>query len=205
RIYAADRANTALQVFNPDDGSEVTLDTPFDLSGLSGGTFAMNDVEISEDGVVFVGNLSSSEANPFRLYWWTSEGGAYADSLTIASPYRLGDKFTVVGSVEDNTVEVWIPAAQSDPGVIYVATTDDQGANWDVETITLSGDNVLIGDSPAAIPLGLGRDSDFYVGGNSFAPSRYAANGAFVTGSTLNSSSRNGMDAFEVDSKNYLA
>lgn len=204
RIYVADRENMTFQVLDATDGSEVELETAFDLTGLSGGTFAFNDVEISEDGVIFAGNLSSSAENPFRLYWWTTEGGSYTDSLTIHAPYRLGDKFTVRGSLEDNTIEVWL-AAPADPGVIYVATTEDQGDSWDIEEITLTGDNVLIGSNPAVTPLALGRSSGFYVGGNSSAPARYEADGTFVTGSTLNSASRNGMTAFQLEGEDYLS
>ena len=206
RLYAADRTNSTIRVIDPATGDDVTLDTPFDLTGVTGGTYALNTVEVSDDGVIFLGNLSTdATASPFRLYWWDSEGGTYSDSLTLNAVGRLGDRFTVVGSVADNTVEVWIPAASSDPGIIYVATTADQGANWDFETITVSGTVTAIGGSATAMPFEPGRTSDFYVAGNALAPTRYDASGAYIANSQLSSSSRTGFDLFEVNSVEHLS
>jgi len=204
RVYAADRANSTIQVMDAATGADVTLTTAFDLSGVTGGTLPMNDIEVSDDGVIFLGNLASA-TSPFRLYWWTQEGGAYADSTTIPVAGRVGDKFTVVGSLADNTIEVWMATATSDPGIVYVATTADQGATWSVEEITLSGTLDLIGSSADAAPLELGRTSDFYVGGNSSAPARYSSAGAYVANSALASASRNGMEIFEYEGKDHLA
>ncbi|HCI72723.1 MAG TPA: hypothetical protein DHV30_19865, partial [Balneola sp.] len=91
--------------------ADITLATPYDLTGVAGGTYAMNDIAFSDDGVAFLGNLTTNAStSPFHLYMWTGEGGTYNDSLVIttSTAQRLGDKFTVVGSVTDNTVEVWI-------------------------------------------------------------------------------------------------
>lgn len=207
-LYAADRANSQIRVLNAATGVDVTLTTPYDLTGVSGGTYPMNDLAFSDDGALFLGNLSTNAStSPFRLYWWTGEGGTYADSVTIttATAQRLGDKFTVMGSLTDNTIEVWIPVATSDPGVVYVLTTADQGATWNTETITLSGSNVAVGSNADVTSLGLGRSSDFYIGGNSSAPARYTSSGAYVENSALASASRNGMEAFTYDSKDHLA
>jgi len=204
RVYAADRGNSTIQVMDAATGADITPTTPFDLSGVTGGTLAINDIEVSDDGVIFLGNLAS-DTSPFRLYWWTQEGGAYADSVTIPVGGRVGDKFTVVGSVADNTVEVWMATASVDPGIVYVATTSDQGATWSVEEITLTGTNTVVGSSPDVAPLALGRTADFYVGGNSSAPARYSSVGAYIASSALASASRNGMQAFTYESKDHLA
>ncbi|MAB67057.1 MAG: hypothetical protein CL662_09465 [Bacteroidetes bacterium] len=207
-LYAADRANSQIRVLNASTGADITLATPYDLTGVAGGTYAMNDIAFSDDGVAFLGNLTTNAStSPFHLYMWTGEGGTYNDSLVIttSTAQRLGDKFTVVGSVTDNTVEVWIPVASSDPGIIYVLTTSDQGATWNTETITLSGTNVVVGSNADVTPLGIGRTSDFYIGGNSSAPARYTSTGAYVDNSALASASRNGMQAFTYDSKDHLA
>jgi len=207
-LYAADRANSQIRVLNATTGADVNLATPYDLTGVAGGTYPMNDIAFSDDGVAFLGNLTTNAStSPFHLYWWSTEGGTYSDSLVIttSTAQRLGDKFTVVGSVNDNTVEVWIPVASSDPGIIYVLTTADQGATWNTETITLSGTNVIVGSNADVTPLGTGRSSDFYIGGNSSAPARYTSTGAYVDNSALASASRNGMQTFSYDSKDHLA
>lgn len=206
RVYAADRTNSTIRVLDAETGADVTLTTAFDLSQVAGGTYPMNDIEISDDGVIFLGNLTvDAEASPFRLYWWTSEGGSFADSLTLSVPGRLGDKFTVIGSVTDNTVEIWMPAAGSDPGIVYVATTTDQGASWDIETITLSGTVSNIASNADAAPIALGRESDFYVGGNGMSPARFDKDGVYIENSLISGSSRNGMQAFSANGTDHLA
>ncbi|MEX0608391.1 MAG: T9SS type A sorting domain-containing protein [Balneolaceae bacterium] len=209
RLYVADRTNMKIQVLDANTGADVVLDAEFDLSGVELGFYEINGLESSSDGKLFLGNmtLNASAAHPFKFYLWDSEGGAPIStfSLTTVEAHRLGDKFTVVGSVEDNTAEVWIPASGTTTGVIYVATTEDQGANWDVETITLTGDNVAIGSGADATPLAPGRTSDFYVGSNSSAPVRYTSAGAYVTGSEFTSTSRSGLAAFNMDGTDYLS
>ena len=213
-LYAADRTNSQIRVLDAATGADVTLTTPYDLTGVAGGTYALNDLAFSDDGALFLGNLTVNASdtaivnpNPFRLYWWTTEGGTYTDSLTFFTEpgHRIGDKISVVGSLADNTVEVWMPAAGTTPGVIYVATTANNGTDWSIETITLSGDQTVIGTNADVVPFGIGRTSDFYVAGNSSAPARYDNTGAFITGSQLTSSSRNGLEIFEADSKTYLS
>ncbi len=210
-LYAADRTNNQIRVLDAATGADVTLTTPYDLTGVAGGTYPMNDLAFSDDGALFLGNLTVNAIdtvnNPFRLYWWTTEGGTYTDSLTFFTEpgHRIGDKISVVGSLADNTVEVWMPAAGTTPGIIYVATTANQGTDWSIETITLSGDQTVIGTNADVVPFGIGRTSDFYVAGNSSAPARYDNTGAFITGSQLTSSSRNGLEIFEADSKTYLS
>ncbi len=212
RVYAADRANSTIRVMDAETGEDVTPSTAFDLSGVSGGTYAMNDIEVSDDGVIFLGNLAvDASSSPFRLYWWTSEGGAYADSLTVSltDAHRLGDKFTVKGSVADNTVEIWMPAAGTDPGVVYVATTSDQGSSWDIEKITLSGTNASLPSNTDATPLELGRSGDFYVAGNGTSPKRYDSSGVYIADSQFSATdytgSRNGLRSFMLDGKHHLS
>lgn len=212
RIYAADRANSTIRVMDAATGADVTPATAFDLSGVGGGTFPMNDVEVSDDGVIFLGNLAGdASASPFRLYWWTTEGGAYADSLTIttATTQRLGDKFSVKGSVSDNSIEIWLPVASSDPGIVYVLTTADNGTTWDIETITLSGANTSIPANSDAEPLALGGSSDFYIAGNGTSPKRYTSTGAYVANSQFAAASftgsRNGINTFQLNGEDHLS
>lgn len=212
RIYAADRANSTIRVMDAATGADVTPTTAFDLSGVGGGTLPMNDVEVSDDGVIFLGNLAGdASASPFRLYWWTTEGGAYADSLTIttATTQRLGDKFSVKGSVSDNSIEIWLPVASSDPGIVYVLTTADNGTTWDIETITLSGANTSIPANSDAEPLALGGSSDFYIAGNGSSPKRYTSTGAYVEDSQFAAAnftgSRNGINTFQLNGEDHLS
>jgi hypothetical protein len=193
-------------------GADVTPTTAFDLSGVSGGTYGMNDVELSDDGVIFLGNLATNTStSPFRLYWWTSEGGAYADSLTLTTTdaLRFGDKFTVKGSVADNTAEIWLAASGSTSGIVMVGTTADNGANWSFERIELTGSNISIPANSDATPLALGRTGGFYIAGNGTSPKKYDSAGAYVEGSQFPAEnytgSRNGIDSFTAGGKDHLA
>lgn len=218
RVYAADRANTTIRVMDAATGADVTPTTAFDLSGVGGGTFPMNDVEVSDDGVIFLGNLTTNSSdtsivnpNPFRLYWWTSEGGAYADSLTLYTPeaLRFGDKFTVKGSVADNTAEIWLAASGSASGIVMVGTTTDNGANWSFEKITLSGTNISIPSNSEVAPLEVGRAGDFYIVGNGSSPKRYDSTGAYIANSQFPAAnytgSRNGLKTFKMNGEDHLS
>ncbi|MFQ3586257.1 MAG: DUF4623 domain-containing protein [Fimbriimonadaceae bacterium] len=75
---------------------------------VSGGTFVVNMIGVSEDGQIFVANLTTNTStSPFRIYHWTSEADtptvAYSGNPTTGGG-RLGDTIAVRGS--GNNVEV---------------------------------------------------------------------------------------------------
>ena len=72
----------------------------FDNTNIAGGTFPMNMVDIAEDGAIYVCNLSTSGASPFKVYRWDSEllgpllpPTAVYDGLSRLG--RTGDGFAV--------------------------------------------------------------------------------------------------------------
>ncbi|MBX3426105.1 MAG: hypothetical protein KF688_10530 [Pirellulales bacterium] len=66
----------------------------------SGGTFAINMVDVGSDGAIYVGNLSTAANSNFKVYRWASEGAAgYTvayDGLTGLA--RTGDSFAAIGA-----------------------------------------------------------------------------------------------------------
>lgn len=88
-LYVLSRnASNSIKVLDPNTGTDVTLVTPFDLSTVTGGTFSANDIEMTSDNVLIVGNLASAT---FNLYIWTTEGGAptaYSFTLPTVSSIR---------------------------------------------------------------------------------------------------------------------
>lgn len=209
-IYAADRTNGDIKVLDAKTGADISSTLSFDVSYVSGGTYALNDVEASEDGYVFLGNLAVDiSSSAFKVYVYDSAGDSVSTiEVTATEAHRLGDKFTVVGSVTDNTVEIWAPAAGSDPGVVYQVTTADQGATWNVNALTLTGDNVSIpGNSDVGVFAPGG--SDFYIAGNGSSPKRYASDGSYIADSQMPSTevngSKNGLTAFEFGGVQHLA
>lgn len=87
-----------------------------DLGGLnpgsgvisSDGQFPVNMVGITDDGVIYVDNLSINNTQPFKAYRWESESSAAPtvaySGLGPTSPLngaRIGDTFDVIGSGAD--------------------------------------------------------------------------------------------------------
>jgi hypothetical protein len=211
RVYAADRTNTRIRVMDAETGADVELGTDFDMTGVAGGLFLLNDVAVSTDGKIFLGNLTTDASvagNPFKFYMWNGEGGMFAssDSIVSTTVERMGDKFTVFGSVEDNTAEIWVPVQASNPGRIYVFTTSDEGSTWDQSEITLTGTNVIIPSNASVARLGTGGAADFYIAGNGSSPKRYASDGSFVTGSVVTGTTgRNGIEHFSIGTSDFLS
>jgi hypothetical protein len=71
-------------------------------SGISGGTFLVNNAAAGGDGAIYVANLTtSSSASPFKIYKWATEGStptvAYSGTAGI-SGVRAGDDLAGIGS-----------------------------------------------------------------------------------------------------------
>lgn len=68
-------------------------------SGITGGTFAANMVAVSQDGAVYVGNLSTAAGTNFKVYRWANDASlpTVAYDAAPGAP-RLGDSFALTGS-----------------------------------------------------------------------------------------------------------
>jgi hypothetical protein len=175
-IYVVSRnGGTAVNILNATTGAD--LGTTLDVTGIAGGLFTLNDVEVSDDGVIFACNLTlDATTNAFKVYRWDTEAStpvAVVD-FTSAAAARFGDKFTVAGSTADNSVEIW--AVASGGTSVFRFTTADNGATFTSQQITLS--DAAAGTSPAAWPVGNGN---FYVNGNGINPKEYSSDGTFVS------------------------
>ncbi|HMJ89375.1 MAG TPA: hypothetical protein VK530_06145, partial [Candidatus Acidoferrum sp.] len=76
-----------------------------DVSGISGGDFALNQIGVADDGYIYAANLTTSstnEARPFKIYRWTDESATpaivYASSPSGNQSLRFGDSIDVRGS-----------------------------------------------------------------------------------------------------------
>lgn len=79
---------------------------PFDGAVIGVGTFALNMIAVTQDGVIYVGNLTTdAAATPFRLYRWANETSqptlAYSGDPSSADPVtnnrRFGDSIALRG------------------------------------------------------------------------------------------------------------
>jgi hypothetical protein len=88
------------------DGSTGVRTGFFNMTGVSGGALAFNQVMATSDGQVFGTNLSSSSnsASPFKVYRWANEAAGIAGtisntySITTGTATRLGDASDITGS-----------------------------------------------------------------------------------------------------------
>jgi hypothetical protein len=134
-------------VLNPADGSDT--DAAGNLQVLSqiaadgstqliaGGTFALNLVDVADDGVVFACNLSTdARANPFKIYRWADDRSVTAPTLAFegdplggaegsANDLRFGDTFAVRGKGADTQLLV---SSRSGKHLVVFSTAD--GTNF---------------------------------------------------------------------------
>ncbi len=174
RLYVVSRnGGTFVRILNASTGADV--DT-LRVAGISGGTFALNDIEVSSDGIIYACNLTTSTgASPFKVYRWTSESASPATVISYGTgTLRLGDKITVVGSASDNSLVIYAAAATKDTVVKF--TTTDNGASFTPTIIKLSDGNM--GSSPSVAPFGTGNVG-FFINSIGQSAKEYDANGTF--------------------------
>ncbi len=95
------------------DGTNGTIlgTLPFDANLIKGGNFVINMIGVTDDGVIYVGNLTTDTTNaangPFRLYRWANESAqptlAYSGDPSLtntvgSSPRRFGDTLALRGT-----------------------------------------------------------------------------------------------------------
>ncbi len=109
-VLVATRAGgPAIKIVDGTDGSEVG---ELDLSGVTGGMFAINRIDVTMDGQIFVGNFSLNGPD-YRIYRWENES---AEPVRVfdGDPInaRVGDGFGVTGTGDD--VKVYASGTFSD-------------------------------------------------------------------------------------------
>jgi len=82
----------------------ANLATPFDMTGITGGTFVVNMIDVGDDGAVYVGNLATAVTSPFKVYSWAAEALGPSIPATVAYTStgllpRIGDSFAVRGGL----------------------------------------------------------------------------------------------------------
>jgi len=172
RLYVVHKSGPIVILDAATGDSVGTLDT----TGVSGGTFLLNDAEVSSDGVIFASNLTTNaQSTPFKVYKWAGESSKPSMVISYAdSSYRLGDHFTVMGSTADNSITIWA-AAMGKKAVVKFTTTNN-GASFTPTVIPLN-DVVNIGSTPKVYPLSNGN---FFVSSAGVGIREYDASGNFI-------------------------
>ncbi|MBD3385982.1 T9SS type A sorting domain-containing protein [candidate division KSB1 bacterium] len=180
RLYVVSRnGGSFIYILDAANGDSLGM---LDNTGITGGTYHVSDVGVSDDGVIFVCNLALNTT--LKVYSWDSEAAAPVQVITFdASGKRLGDKINVTGSVSDNSVVVWAASASTNELVKF--TTTDNGATFVSEVIDLG----TKGGSASASPLPGG---DFYYNAVGVNPMKFSENGTLqgtVPGSVVSTAS----------------
>ena len=137
RLYVVSRKGaTNVIILNALTGDSVGV---LNNTGIAGGTYLLNDVEVSSDGVIYACNLTTSAStSTFNVYSWANEAAAPVLVATYnVGAIRLGDKLTVRGANSDNSVTIYAVAASSTKIVKF--TTADNGATFAGSEIDVTG------------------------------------------------------------------
>lgn len=174
-IYIASRYDgIKVVIIDKEDGSYVG---ELSTTGITGGTYAINDIEVSDDGQILAAPLDGGAK--FWIYKWENELADPEKWLEVTLPSeisgRLGDKFSVTG---DLTGDAIIMAVESGGNNIlrWVVTG---GIVGDVEILTLNG-ITSTETSPAAVPFSPNADANILVDGKGFAPTIFDKDGNIV-------------------------
>jgi hypothetical protein len=115
-----------------------------DVTGITGGTFPLSEIAVTEDGQVFGANLTlDATASNAKIYYWADEASAPVVVYDGAiSAHRYGDGIGVGGS--GNSVQVYLSGSGS-PNV----------AKFDWDGTTLSAPALIPVDPPGRARFGL--------------------------------------------------
>ena len=182
-----------IRVLNADTGADAgTLDVTGIPTVASDNErhLALNDVEVSEDGLIFACNgvnntFIAGDALPFRCWRWDS----LTDTPTLVIEDAgiqgtndwTGEQITVAGSAEANTLTLYT-AAQRTSKRVYRYASDD-GAAFSGTVIERTGETGLnvsaaTGNIASVAPTGTGA-SPFYFSYGGDPPLFYNAQGEF--------------------------
>jgi len=177
RIYVASRnGGNFVKVLNALTGAYVA---DLNTTGITGGTLALNDMETSADGKIFTANLTTNAStSAFKVYMWENEAAAPVNIISYTGEaVRLGDKFTVTGSVSDNSAVVWAASATSGFMKVYKFTMSN-GTFSNTPTVISLSDNAS--GTPTSASVGPLPNGDFYWKATGFGVKKYSANGTLL-------------------------
>ena len=96
----------AVKVLKASDGTEWKS---LNVTGISGGTFAISDAGVTTDGKILVTNMVNASASVFKVYRWdnSTDAPSVAISYTLTAAHRIGDHITVKGSITAGTAKIY--------------------------------------------------------------------------------------------------
>jgi Phosphodiester glycosidase/Domain of unknown function (DUF4623)/Secretion system C-terminal sorting domain len=201
KIYVTSRnGGTKVKILNFIDGTDLG---ELSVTGITGGTHAISDIEGSGNGMLLGCNLTTSTGTSnFKVYKWDNDTATPSLYIEYSSPsnLRLGDKFTLQGDISKNAV---ILAAAS-AGTKIIRWLVINGVLQTPSEITLP---VAMGTLPCATATGTNADSDLIVNSQGKNIILYSSTGVNKgsLGNTIVDIDSNATKYFELDEKKYLA
>lgn len=177
-IVPSRNGGTFVKLLNDSTGADAG---ELDVTGVSLGTFVVNDADVDHLGRIYVGNMvSTAAAVPFKVYRWDNTASVPKLVLSyLGDAVRLGDNFTVAYDAATQGYAVWAASATTGQAKVYKWTQIPglDSLNQVPTVITLS-DAVAGGIASASVgPL---PNGDFYWNSNGQNARKYLANGTLV-------------------------
>jgi len=178
RVYVVSRnAGLYVKILDASNGNDLgNLST----AGISGGTYHLNDVEVTKDGKILAANLTTNAStDTFRVYLWDTESSLPVSAIKYigADAVRLGDKITVVGDYSLGTAVLYAASATSGQMKVYKFTMSGGVFNPVPEVIVLSDNAAGTPTSASIAPL---PNGDFYWKATGFSVKKYTGTGLLL-------------------------
>lgn len=178
RVYVVSRnGGTFVKILNATTGADVG---DLNTTGVSGGTFPLNDVGVTADGKIFAANLNAPTAPAtadFKVYRWDDESSAPVVAITYNTGLRLGDKITVIGDYSAGTAEIWAASATTGQHKVFKWTMTGGVFNQTPIEIVCSD---ALGTGIASAAVGPLPNGDFYWNANGQNARKYRADGTLI-------------------------
>lgn len=173
-LVVSRKGSTGIRRLNYNDLSDIGT---MDISGVSGGTYILNDIETTWDGKILACNLTTSSSSNFKIYKWDGVTGTPSVYIDYAntSGLRLGDNFTVYGSLSSNAA-IYVPAGNSNKVLKWSISGGVLNPTPTVITLTLPSGVAQLNSPVSVAPYGYGNE-DFYVNAPNINPTLYGQDG----------------------------
>lgn len=200
-VVSRSGGNLKIRRINGSNGSDIG---EMNISGISGGTFPLNDIETSWDGSILACNLTTdAKTSPFKIYRWTSVNSSPALYISYNSKsYRLGDNFSVYGNIATSAA-IYVPVANSNVVLRWLIVNGSLQSQTPTEIVL---QNHTLGFSPSVAPFSTSSTSNFYVNSNSTSATLFNSSGVsqgVISGSILPTASST-LKTFAVNSSRFL-
>jgi len=148
----------AVRVLNAGTGAELST---MNVTGVAGGAFALNMIDVAADGAIYGGNLSTAADSNFKVYRWANEAAAPTVAYDALSGLaRTGDSFAVGGAGAGTRIAA--AGTNAINASNFAALTTADGVNFTSSAIT-SVPGTSTGTNDYRLGLSF-IDSDTFIG-----------------------------------------